>query len=235
MSKRRVGLRKCFQLAISAAALALSACSKSESPVVNPNPVKLLRVHGTADSSMSIRIGTQYFSSNPQCRRRRHPFNVASYLEGIGPSPVFVWAESEVARSGDSYEATVAIDHFQEGKCGWYPFVVAFQITNRDGLTYGQVPSGKQATEVVSPSGSMIWINTLGRGDPRVVSPHTTGSSFFPPKQVECRASHSSSGAFDPLMCIPTKSLGKSSTISEEVKEAKLDFIDLTESPTTTP
>src|SRR5688572_12753762 len=127
------------RVALAGLALTMAACLSPEPPVVNAAPIGLVRVHGTASPSLTIRVSTQYVTTAKSCR-----------LKGAAPSvPSSEWVESSVTREGASYEATVTLDHFQQDDCSWQPFAIAFQVTNQQGLSTGRFITDAGGTELV--------------------------------------------------------------------------------------
>jgi hypothetical protein len=156
----------------------LAACSSGtvEPPVVNPDAARLLRVHGVVDPSLTIRVHTQYLSTQDQCRVE----NAAGR-----PAPRSQWVESDITRSGDEYEAMVAVDHFQEDACGWRPFVIGFQVTDAQGVTTGRFSPGPDAQLVPGPE-NKVWISMPGQRESTGEISQRRGSRAIRPLDLYC-------------------------------------------------
>ncbi|HUG73712.1 MAG TPA: hypothetical protein VMK82_09830 [Steroidobacteraceae bacterium] len=190
-----------------AAALLIAGCDSPEPSVVNPDPVKIVRVHGDADVSLTISVSTQYQSTEKQCR---------------DTAPI--WVESAVARSLNSYEAPVAIDHFREDECRWQPFVIAFQVTNQEGLSTGRFVTGPQGTEHVPGPEGKVWISPAG-GRRDTSGTLRKGAPAIRPLDLKCTV-NVIRGARG-LSCVPN-SPRELPLISAEATEVGVDFEDVT-------
>jgi hypothetical protein len=188
--------------------LALAACApEPRPPVVNPAPAKLLRVHGAADDSLTVRVSTRYLTTKADCQ------------------PQSRWVDSDVSRASGNYEAMVAIDHFQPGECGWYPFVIAFHVTNRQGLSTGEFSSGPAGTTHVPGPEGKVWISAPGGSRSSTDREPRRGASFIRPLELGC-AQNVIRGARG-LSCVPD-SPRELPLLSEQATEVRVDFRDLT-------
>lgn len=200
------------------AALLLAACAAPEAPVANPSPALLLRVHGTADASLTIRIFTQYVSTEKDCRR------TTNWLAGASV-PQSASVETTVTRSGNDYEASVALDHFLPGECGWLPSVIAFQLSNAAGLSTGRFASTPESSKLVPGPVSKIWVSpaaSTGTADPR------PGAATIQPLDLKCREFAFRDASM--LNCIPDTPR-EVALISMQATEVRADFQDLTAAP----
>lgn len=157
----------------------LAGCSPADvqPPIANPGPARLLRVHGTVSPPLSLRVHTQYLSTKDQCRIE----------DAAGRSiPRSQWVESGVTRSGGEYEAMVAIDHFQEDACQWRPFVIAFQVTNAQGLTTGRFSSGQGGTGLVPGPENKVWISMPGQRESTGEVSQRRGTRTIRPLDLFC-------------------------------------------------
>jgi hypothetical protein len=186
-----------------AAALLIAGCASPEPPAVNPDPVKIVRVHGDADAALTISVSTQYQSTEKKCR----------------DTPP-IWVESAVARSPDSYEAPVSIDHFRDDECGWQPFVIAFQVTNQEGLSTGRFATGPQGTEHVPGPEGKVWISPAG-GRRDTSGTLRIGTPAIRPLDLKCTV-NVIRGARG-LSCVPN-SPRELPLISEEATAVRVDF-----------
>jgi len=203
--------------------VARPAAPRYEEAVVNAHPARVLRVFGTVDPSLTIKVRTSYFNFEGKCRQKN------DVPEG-GPESRPAWVESRVVRSGDSYDTQVVYDYFQDGTCHWYPYEVMFQVTNLDGLTTGYFSTVINATthvadtrHIAAPS-TMIWINPPGTAD----SPGHVAARSLAPLDVDCREHRWPGGDANSLDCPVTTS----SLISQEATEVRLNLHDQTATPT---
>jgi len=220
-------MQRAFKTSIAVSALlllgSLSSCesqdlspTKSQAPVPNPHPTKVVRVHGTIDPSLSLEISTQYMSSAPRCSR------TINWLEGVS-DPISVWSESVVQRSDDQYEASVIIDRYQEGSCGWYPSAIGFYVTNRNGAaTFHSEWKQGSAHEGAGPQ-QLVWIHTLGKGGSLEVDVRTGGVARLVPFEVGCVELVST--GLTRLNCYSPRGIP---AISEDATEVHVDLRDLT-------
>lgn len=202
-----------------ASMLALAGCNPPGPPVPSADPVKTIRVSGVLDASLDVRVFTQYFTAARACRSAESLFR---RLDGK-TQPRSVWVESEVQRDDEGYVATVALDHFDPGECGWHPFVIAFQVGASDGLSTGRVVVGEDGQHRLKPEPeNRIWIDaaaaTRGEGRP-------SGHRQIAPLELACRQ-HASRGVAV-LSCLPEIPRGLA-LLSEEASEVRVDFSDRT-------
>lgn len=208
-----------------ASMLTLAGCNPPGPPVPSAHPVKTIRVSGALDASLDVRVFTQYFTAARACRRAESLFR---RLDGK-TQPRSVWVESEVQRDDAGYVATVALDYFDPGECGWHPFVIAFQVGAPDGLSTGRVVVGEDGQHRLKPEPeNRIWIDaaaaaaaaaaTRGEGRPR-------GHRQIAPLKLACRQ-HTSRGVAV-LSCLPEIPRGLA-LLSEEAREVQVDFSDRT-------
>jgi hypothetical protein len=146
-------------LCAASATLLLAGCSPPPTPNVNPAPAKLLRVYGTADPSLKIKVGTRYITTAQKCAQRTHSLSRNSV-------PLSKVVESTVDRSGVNYEATVSIDHFERGECGWRAYAIAIRASTGDGLSSGFPAADARDTGPIHSSEYKVWISDPAPGDP---------------------------------------------------------------------
>lgn len=191
-------------------AAAVCGCDRlalsGEAPLVNPNPQRSVRVSGSVDPSLSIKVSAVYVSTERECRR------VTNWFAGAS-APLSERVESSVSRSGTAYEALVSLDHLLEGKCRWRPYAIEFQIATQDGLSTGSFATVGNVTRHVAAPVSVIWIDAR-KGVPPPL-----------PLVRECRRMHRGEAAG--LLCVPPVR-GNVTTLSEAATEVQVDFRDLT-------
>jgi hypothetical protein len=193
--------------------LALTACSPPEPPVENSAPTRLVRIHGNASPSLTIKVSTQYLSTSRDCRRKQSRVT----------APMSTWVESDVTRTGTTYEASVSLDHFAEDECRWQPFVIGFQVMNQAGLSTGRFSTGEKGTELVPGPENKVWISTPGQQN----SPdgHRAGSAFIRPLDLKCTVN--ALRGTKSLSCVPNTPR-ELPLLSEQATEVQVDFEDLT-------
>lgn len=189
--------------------------------MVNTAPAKLLRVHGTIDPTLSVRVITRYMSTAEKCRRG------TSLIAGAS-APLSTSVESAVQRSGGNYEATVTIDHFLDDACRWYPFVIGFQLANEAGASTGEFSTGADGTVLVPGPESKVWISRPGEGLASSGGSRREGASFMRPLELQCRT-QSLRGAHA-LTCVPA-SPRELPHVSGDAVEVQVDFKDLSQPP----
>lgn len=201
-------------------ALALAACDAAPpAPVYNPAAAHAVRIHGLTDPALSLQVTTQYLASADACREKAGPNGA--------PAPRSAWIESPVARNGDTYEATVLLDHFQADECGWYPFVIAFQVVNGAGLGTGHFARTTAGTSHVPGPEGKIWISTeLSPAAPD--GSRRTGSAYVRPLDLHCTVQ--SIRSVNGLSCVPN-SPRELPLISGAAKEVEVNFRDFSASP----
>ena len=205
-----------------ALAVTLAGCGASGPPDPNPDPAQRVRLSGALDPSLDLRVFTQHFTAARKCRSAENLFR---RLDGR-TQPRSVWVESAVQRDDDRYVATVALDHFEPGECGWHPFVIAFQVSTRDGLSTGRVVPGADGQHRLEPEPeSRIWIDAAAAGaasrDGR-----PAGHRQIAPLELTCRQ-HAIQGVMA-LSCLPEIPRGLA-LLSEEATEVRVDFRDRTD------
>jgi hypothetical protein len=140
-------------------------------------------------------------------------------------SPIAVWHDEAVHRVGDLYGAEVAIDRYQPGPCGWYPFVIGFLIRDEDGLATGHFEGTEQETKHIDGPESIIWVDTPGKGDPLFKDPANRGFGALAPFEVVCRETVDR-GAKG-LWCVdPEAQRHRAPLITEQAAEVNLDARD---------
>lgn len=201
-------------------ALALAACDAAPpAPAPNATASHAVRIHGLADPSLTVQVTTQYLTSAEACRQKTGP--------GGALAPRSDWIASPVTRSGSSYEATVLLDHFQADECGWYPFVIAFELANGAGLRTGHFARTAAGTSHVPGPEGKIWISTaLSPAAPD--GSRRTGSGYVRPLDLQCTV-QSIRGAKG-LSCVPN-SPRELPLISESAQEVEVNFRDFSASP----
>jgi hypothetical protein len=202
---------------LATATLLLAGCSPPPPPSVNPAPAKPLRVYGTADPSLTIRVATRYVSTAKQCAQSSHSLSRNSL-------PLSQVVEATVDRSGADYEATVSIDHFERGECGWRAFAIAFRASTEDGLSTGFPTADAPDTGPIHTSEYKVWISDPAPGDSNAPESRQ-GTSAIRTLDLKCR--QIVIGGIKGLSCIES-SPGPLALISEETTQVRVDFQDLT-------
>lgn len=213
-----IGLNHMRACRIALAALALCSCGSPKPPAINAAPARLLRVHGTVDRSLTIAISTQYVSTDDDCR-------VGTSLWGSPGKPRSQWIESAVARSAEGYEATVSFDYFAQDDCAWFPFVIAFQVTNQAGLSTGRYVSSAGGTRHVPGPEGKVWISAPERAGSTPLRNAREGASFMRPLELFC--TRNIIREVQSLSCIPD-SLRELPLVNGEATQVRVDFRDRT-------
>lgn len=180
----------------------------------NPHPTRVIRVFGTMDQSLSVKVKTLYETRGGACGIRSDNL-IAGWIEGVA-TPRLIWGGSKVERTGDHYEAHVAIDRFAD-KCGWYPRFIGFQISNQENLTTGEF--SPRFGHIAGPE------NIVGITTPRFVA--GVHEVVIPEAQtIECRRRRE--GGESGLKC---KNKAHGFTIPADVQEIQVDVYDLSKDP----
>jgi len=200
-----------------AASFFLAGCSPPPPPIVNPAPAKLLRVYGTADPSLTIRVATRYVSTAKQCAQSSHSLS-------RNPVPLSKVVEATVDRSGADYEATVSIDHFERGECGWRAFAIAFRASTEGGLSTAFSTADAGDTGPIHSSEYKVWISDPTPSDSNAPESRQ-GASAIRTLDLKCRqiVIRDIKG----LSCIES-SPEPLALISEEAREVRVNFRNLT-------
>lgn len=199
------------------------APTKSEAPVLNSRPKMLVRIFGTVDTSFTIRIFALFLSSAPECRR------TVSLLEGAY-SPIGAWTELTVHRTKDQYEGLVALDRYREGKCGWNARLIAFYVTDQNGIsTEGDAP-GLGLPRNTGPI-PFIWVQEPGKEDILVADPAHPGLPTLPTITVRCREGDSVDSPRRKILYCLDISPRITAVVNDEAKEVRLNVLRLTEGP----
>jgi hypothetical protein len=204
-------------LCAASATLLLAACSPPPPPTVNPAPAKLLRVYGTADPSLTIRVGTRYISTAEKCGQRSRSLSRNSV-------PLSQVVEATVDRSGPNYEATVSLDHFERGECGWRAFAIAFRVSTEDGLNTGLWSADARYTGPLRSFEFKVWISDPAPGDSKAPESRQ-GTSAIRTLDLKCR--QMVIGDIKGLSCTEDGT-GSLPLISEEATQVRVDFQNLT-------
>lgn len=204
-------------LCAAAATLLLAGCSPPPAPAENPAPAKQLRVYGTADPSLTIRVATRYISTAKTCAQSSHSLSRHSV-------PLSQVVEATVERSGVNYDATVSLDHFEPGECGWRAYAIAFRASTEDGLSTGFPTADAADTGPIHTSEYKVWISDPAPGDPNAPESRQ-GTSAIRTLDLKCR--QILIGDIKGLGCIED-SPGPLALISEEATQVRVDFRDLT-------
>ena len=87
--------------------------SDSDYPQENRSPSHVVRVHGTISRTIEVRL-TAYYGAHggKECQW------TAPFPRGT-KHPLSVLVPVAVARNGEDFSATVAVDHFLPGRCTW--------------------------------------------------------------------------------------------------------------------
>jgi hypothetical protein len=193
---------------------ALAGCSPPpQPPTVNPASSRMVRIHGSIDPSLEVTVSTQYISTEEKCRQD-------SNLAKGGAAVQATWVDSAVTRTGNEYETSISLDHFVEGECRWRPFMIAFQVTDAQGISTGQfVSSDEGTTHVPGPEGK-IWVSVAGEADDGD-GQRRAGSAYVRPLDLLCRA-NAHRGAKG-LFCVESTPR-ELPLISEQATEVRVDF-----------
>jgi hypothetical protein len=193
---------------------ALTGCSPPpEPPTVNPASSRTVRIHGSIDPSLTVKVSTQYISTEEKCRQD-------SNLAKGGAAVQATWVDSAVTRTGNEYETSVSLDRFVEGDCRWRPFMIAFQVTDAQGISTGQfVSSDESTTHVPGPEGK-IWVSVAGQADDGD-GQRRAGSAYVRPLELLCRA-NTHRGAKG-LFCVESTPR-ELPLISEQATEVRVNF-----------
>ena len=180
----------------------MAGCSTSDPqpPAVNAVSARQLRVFGVATPSLTVRVGTQYLTSEKKCQRDGRPQST--------------WVDAPVTRTEGKYQASVSLDHFQQGECRWRPFMIGFHISTAEGLSTGTRAGG---TTFAPGAEGKVWISVPG--DER------QGGAFIRPLDLQC----SRNELLDPraISCVPN-SPRELPLLSADATEMQVDFTDLT-------
>lgn len=191
--------------------------TSSEAPVINSHPVKVVRVFGTVAASFSIRIFGQFLSSAPVCRR------TVSLLAGA-KSPIGVWSELTVHRTGDQYETLVALDRYAEGTCGWHARLIAFYISDQNGISTDGEAQGLGLPGNTGPI-PFIWVEEPGKIDPLVSDPTHPGLQMLPTITVRCREGEFPDPPHAKTLYCNEISPPISAVIDDEARRVHLNFL----------
>jgi hypothetical protein len=193
----------------------LAACDPPPAPVVSASPARILRVHGDADPTLTIRVSTRHISTGEECARKAGGAAVPRARE----------VESSVTRSDTGYEATVVLDHFVADACRWHPFLISFQVTNRAGLSTGHFATGPQGTTHTPGLEAKVWISAPEGSRSATDREARHGSAYMRPLELQC--TKNVMGGVSGLSCVPD-SPRELPLISTEAADVQVDFHDLT-------
>ncbi len=183
-----------------------------------------VRVWGAAAPDLTVRVLTRWLSTSADCRQAENLFR---RMDGQ-TAPGSAWVEAPVRRDGGTYEAQVALDHFEAGACGWHPFVIAFQVTNAEGTSTGhfEASAGSGRRLVPGPQ-ELVWIDSEPVSAARVgdaqrgAGPPPRGARFVRPLELVC-AENTIRDARG-LSCVP-ESPRELALISMEAEEVQVNF-----------
>lgn len=199
----------------------LAACGTGQAPAqpaVQPSS-RTLRVSGAIAPDLQLRVVTRWLSTAQGCRSAENLFR---RLDGT-TTPSSTWVEAEVLRAEGAYEARVALDQFAPGECGWRPFVIAFQVTNAEGVSTGHFearPGGRR--ELVPGPQELVWIDsTPGGSAASGRAPQPRGARFVRPLDLVC-AEQQIRGARG-LSCV-TESPREIALISLDAEAVEVNF-----------
>jgi hypothetical protein len=131
-----------------------------------------------------------------------------------------MWAEYRLDRTGDHYEAIVAVDRFVDDECHWYPRYIGFQISNQENLTTGEF--SPRFGHIAGPE------NVVGVTGPRIVG--GVHEVVMPePQTIECRQRRENGQTG--LKC--KHKTGDSAEIAVDAREIQVDVHDLSTTPWT--
>jgi hypothetical protein len=199
------------------------APTKSEAPVLNSHRKLLVRIFGNVDRSFSVRIFALYLSSAPECRR------AMNLLEGAY-SPIGVWTELTVHRTRNQYEALVALDRYREGKCRWNARLIAFYITDQNGIATEGSALGLELPGNTGPI-PFIWVQEPGKEDILVADPTHPGVQTLPTITVRCREGDSVDSPRHKLLYCLDISPRITAVINDEANKVHLNILRVAEGP----
>lgn len=206
------------------AMISLIGCSgDARPPVENPAPSRLVRVHGTADPTLDLKVSIRYFTAAPGCRRTS---SFLRRLDGEAGAPQMRAVEAQVTRAaGGRYEALVPLDQFVPGECDWHPFVIAFQVQNAGGLSTGQFVVDANGRARLEPGAQgFVWVDSAIRRARVSTGPLPAGALEVRPLELLCRPN--TMRGVQGLSCV-TPRPGVLTVIAEEAEAVQVDFRDL--------
>lgn len=115
-------------------------------PRLNPHPMRSLLITGTMPSSLPIRFVAYYAATLPRLGQKGYRSCYRSVPLGPSP-PLHVTEPLQIVRHGVYYEASVTVDKYEPGYCGWRLASVTYEVLNS--LEYGL--RGTEAGWIGSP------------------------------------------------------------------------------------
>lgn len=104
-------------------------------PVLNSTPQRIVTVTGTLPKSLAIEFKLLYIANeyiplseplNSQCS-----FLVAA---GSAKQTYYLVENLPIKRTGDSYTASINVDKYLEGRCGWHLATLSYQLPHGEGM-----------------------------------------------------------------------------------------------------
>jgi hypothetical protein len=115
----------------------LTACTGSnvrpgdfEYPVANHEANKVLSIVGRMPRSLDVKLIAKFSPKDGGIYNPTTGGLVCGYAVGLGAhTPYTVDVPISIERSGEVYSASILIDKFQEGKCGWHLFAISYSAS----------------------------------------------------------------------------------------------------------
>jgi hypothetical protein len=114
----------------------------SDFPALNISAHINETVSGHIPEKWELRLGATYYPKEGGILNPVTGGLVCGWLVGIGASrPYFVDYELPVVRKGDAFTASIPVDRYQEGRCGWHLSAVGYTVVKKHGdpMTAGQL------------------------------------------------------------------------------------------------
>jgi hypothetical protein len=103
-------------------------------PSLNSNAHREVVVSGRAPEKWELRLGATYYPKEGGIPNPSTGGLVRGWTVGLGASrPYYIAYELTVQRHGDSYTASIPMDRYEEGHCGWHLSEVSYTIVKRIG------------------------------------------------------------------------------------------------------
>ncbi len=83
-------------------------------PLLNPNPKQIVRIYGRLPEHLGFSLGAMYSATTEDRACEKNPGSSI----GIGPLRS-VTEPLEIRHDGDRFEATLVVDKYLPGPCGW--------------------------------------------------------------------------------------------------------------------
>lgn len=206
--------------------ISAAGCSRNNSrpPVENPAPTRFVRVHGSVDPTLALKVGVRHFTAAEGCR---HATPLLRRLDGEQGPPQMREIDVPVMRTeGGRYEALVPLDRLEPGECGWHPFVIAIQVENASGLSTGEFRREGDRMRLQPAGQGVVWIDSAVRRARVRTGPLPPGTLEVQPVELQCRP-HTLRGA-QSLSCV-TPRPGALTVIAEQAEAVEVNLRDLSQ------